>query len=136
MPVSKSASISIAVTSFLLAVTPLQAFAAKTAPDLTTLDPDHDGTVSLAEAQQAGAAKFGALDPDQDGTLDKKELKGVLSKHAFKKADGDSDGTIDKSEYSAKVDAAFKKADPDGDGTLDAAELSSRAGQKLLKLIQ
>jgi Ca2+-binding EF-hand superfamily protein len=37
-------------------------------------DADHDGTLDLAEAKKAAAAKFDALDRDHDGTLDKKEL--------------------------------------------------------------
>jgi hypothetical protein len=45
---------------------------------MKALDPDNDGTVSLAEAQAAGATKFAALDSDSDGTLDAKEAKGVL----------------------------------------------------------
>jgi len=105
-----------------------------TTANLKLLDPDSDGTVSLAEAQAAGLAKFKALDPDADGTLDAKEAKGVLVD--FTAADPDKDGTVDKAEYAAAIAAAFKKADPDGDGTLDAAELASPAGQTLLNLIQ
>lgn len=110
----------------------LHAFAAPA--NLKLLDPDSDGTVSLAEAQAAGVAKFKALDPDTDGTLDAKEGKGALVD--FSAADPDKDGTVDKAEYAAAIAAAFKQADPDGDGTLDAAELASPAGQKLLGLIQ
>ena len=110
----------------------LPAFAAPA--NLKLLDPDSDGTVSLAEAQAAGVAKFKALDPDADGTLDAKEGKGALVD--FSAADPDKDGTVDKAEYAAEIAAALnKKADPDGDGTLDAAELASPAGQKLLGLI-
>jgi EF hand/EF-hand domain pair len=136
MPTSKSASLSLVAAIALFMIAPLPCFAAKAAPDMTALDPDHDGTVSLEEAQKAGAAKFDVLDADHDGTLDKKELKGVLGKPAFKKADPDNDGTIDKTEYSAEIDAAFKKADVNGDGTLDTKELSSGPGRRLLKLIQ
>lgn len=110
----------------------LPAFAAPA--NIKALDPDNDSTVSLSEAQAAGAHKFAALDPDGDGTLDAKEAKSVLTD--FSAADPDKDGTIDKAEYAAAIAAAFKAADPDGDGTVDAAEFATPAGQKLLVLIQ
>ncbi|MEJ0092713.1 MAG: EF-hand domain-containing protein [Methylocella sp.] len=119
----------LALSASLLA---LPAFSATA--NMKLLDPDSDGTVSLAEAQAAGAKKFAELDPDRDGTLDAKEAGPVLTD--FTSADPDKDGTVDKAEYAAQIEAAFKKADPDNDGTLDAAELSSPAGQKLLGLIQ
>lgn len=116
----------------------LAAFAAPVlaAADMKALDPDNDGTVSLAEAQAAATAKFDALDPDKDGTIDKKEAKGTVSKAGFKAADPDKDGTISKDEYLAAVTATFKKADKDGDGTLDAKELASPTGRSLMKWLQ
>ena len=42
---------------------------------LKTLDPDHDGTVDLAEAKSAASKLFDKLDRDHDGTLDKRELQ-------------------------------------------------------------
>ncbi|PNG26939.1 EF-hand domain-containing protein [Methylocella silvestris] len=102
--------------------------------NLKALDPDNDGTVSLAEAQAAGHKKFLSLDPDKDGTLDAKEASTAV--HDFAAADPDKDGTVDAKEYAAEIEAAFKKADPDKDGTLDAAEFATPAGQKLLNLIQ
>lgn len=126
------ASASLMVATIGLAL-PTMAFAKA---DLKALDPDNDGTVSLDEAQQAGAKKFEALDPDHDGTIDKKEAKGAIPKKAFKAADPDKDGTIDKAEFGAAIEGAFKKADPDGDGTLDAKEFATPAGKKVLKLIE
>jgi hypothetical protein len=55
------------------------------------LDPDHDGTVDLAEAKQAASAMFRKLDHDHDGTLDARELKGRLSAADFGAADPDHD---------------------------------------------
>jgi hypothetical protein len=127
---------SIIVFGVLLASAPISAFAAKMAPNMKMLDPDGDGTVSLDEAQKAGAVKFDVVDPDKDGTLNKKEAKHLMSKKVFKMANPDKDGSIDKTEYAATVEAAFKKADPDGDGSLDRKELSSSAGKKLLMLVQ
>ena len=39
---------------------------------LASLDPDHDGTVDLAEAKAAASAVFDKLEKDNDGTLDQK----------------------------------------------------------------
>lgn len=104
--------------------------------DMKAIDPDGDGSVSLAEAQDAAGKKFMMMDPDKDGTIDMKEAKGKIAKDKFKMVDTDKDGTIDKTEYMARVEAAFKAADPDGDGTLDAKELKTPAGMKLLSMIQ
>ncbi len=113
---------------------PIAASAAS--PDMKTLDPDSDGTVSFAEAKGAAATKFATLDVDKDGTIDTAEAKSVMSSAAFGKADPDKDGTIDKSEYMLDVEGAFKSADKDNDGTLDAKELGTPAGQTLLAMIQ
>jgi Ca2+-binding EF-hand superfamily protein len=102
---------------------------------MKTLDPDHDGTVSLAEAKAAGAAEFKKLNTDSDSTLDKKELGSRISKKELKEADPDKDGTLDEAEYGALIEKLFKAADPDNDGTLDKKELESKDGQKLLALI-
>ena len=99
-------------------------------------DADHDGTLDLAEAKKAAAAKFDALDRDHDGTLDRQELRGVLSAKGVREADTDKDKTIDKNEYNALVEKRFKAADKDNDGTLDKKELNSSAGKALLRLLQ
>jgi Ca2+-binding EF-hand superfamily protein len=103
---------------------------------LKALDPDNDGTVSLAEAKTAAGALFDKLNKDSDNTLDAKELKGHLSKKDLEAADPDKDGTLTKDEYLAVVEARFKAADPDNDGTLDAKELDSKAGKDLVKLLK
>lgn len=114
---------------------PTSAFA-KMAADMTAVDPDADGTVSLAEARDAAAKTFEMMDSDKDGTIDASEAKGRLANDAFTMGDPDKDGTIDKAEYLAFVEAAFKTADPDGDGTLDAKELASPTGKRVLELIR
>ena len=103
---------------------------------LKALDPDNDGTVSLAEAQAGASKVFASLNKDKDGTLDAKELGDRIDAAGTKAADPDNDGTLDEKEYAKIVASKFKAADPDGDGTLDAKELSSPAGAALLKLIQ
>ena len=100
---------------------------------LESIDPDHDGTVDLAEAKAAASALF---EKDHDGTLDHKELHGRISDKDWAVADPDNDKTVSKDEYLAYVEVLFKKADPDNDGTIDARELSSPAGHALLRLLK
>src|SRR5262252_3890301 len=57
---------------------------------LKTLDPDHDGTVDLAETKSAASKLFDKLDRDHDGTLDKRELRGRLNGKELKTAAGRS----------------------------------------------
>ncbi len=111
-------------------------FAATTRGALQALDPDHDGTVSLAEAKAAASRLFSRLDRDHEGTLDRRELRGRMVSKEFAAADRDHDGTLDRAEYLAAVERAFKAADGDNDGTVDAKELSSPRGRVLLRLLQ
>jgi Ca2+-binding EF-hand superfamily protein len=103
---------------------------------LASLDPDHDGTVDLAEAKAAASTLFDKLEKDHDGTLDHKELHGRIPLNEWAVADPDNDKTISKDEYLAYVEVLFKKADPDNDGTIDAKELKSPAGHALLRLLK
>jgi Ca2+-binding EF-hand superfamily protein len=112
------------------------ALAATARGALQALDPDRDGTVSLAEAKAAASRLFTRLDRDHDGTLDRRELRGRMVSKEFGAADGDHDGTLDKAEYLAAVQKAFKAADGDNDGTVDAKELSSPRGRVLLRLLR
>jgi Ca2+-binding EF-hand superfamily protein len=89
-------------------------------------DPDHDGTVSWAEAKRFGITKqaFNHANPDKDGTLDKKEFLDAVT-FQFTKANPDKDGTLDQKEAAKagiKGKKAFTAADPDHDGTLDLTE--------------
>jgi Ca2+-binding EF-hand superfamily protein len=112
------------------------ALAATARGALQALDPDRDGTVSLAEAKAAASRLFSRLDTDHDGTLDRRELRGRMVSKEFAAADGDHDGTLDKAEYLAAVERAFKAANRDNDGTLDAKELSTPRGRVLLRLLR
>jgi len=103
---------------------------------LKTLDPDHDGTVDLAEAKSAASKLFDKLDRDHDGTLDKRELRGRLNAKDFAAADPDNDGTLDKNEFLALVEKRFNAANPDNDGTLDAKELKTATGRSLARLLK
>jgi len=110
--------------------------ASKQADPIKMFDPDHDGTLDLAEVQQAASAMFAKLDPDKDGTLDARELRGRLSAKELAAADPDRDGTLTLEEYLAVVGQRFAAANPDNDGTLDAKELRSPAGLALLQLMK
>ena len=112
------------------------ATAATTRGALKALDPDRDGTVSLAEAKAAASRVFSRLDRDRDGTLDRGELRGRMVSKEFAAADRDRDGTLDKAEYLSAVEKSFRAADRDSDGTLDAKELSSPRGRVLRRLLQ
>jgi Ca2+-binding EF-hand superfamily protein len=112
------------------------ALAATARGALQALDPDRDGTVSLAEAKAAASRLFSRLDRDHDGTLDRRELRGRMVSKEFAAADRDRDGTLDKAENLAAVERAFRAADRDNDGTLDVKELSSPRGRVLLRLLQ
>jgi hypothetical protein len=130
--------------AFLLAVIAFCLTPAIGAPDatpkdeslvLSKIDTDHDGSVSLAEAKAAAAAKFDALDTDKEGTLDANELTGILSPNTVTIADKDKDKTLDKFEFLALVEKMFKAADQDHDGTLDPTELSTDQGRALVALL-
>jgi EF hand len=99
-------------------------------------DPDHDGTLDLAEINKAAAAEFDKLDLDHDGTLDMNELGRRVTKAEFVAADKDKDGTLDKTEYEAIVAQRFHAANPDNDTTIDAKELRTRAGRRLTALLK
>jgi Ca2+-binding EF-hand superfamily protein len=125
----------ISVAGTLMLAASSMAMAGKAADAMKVLDPDHDGTIDLKEAEAGAYKVFHAINPDKDGTVDKKELSGRVSEGALKKADPDSDGTLDWAEYKALVAERFAKANPDNDGTVDEKELKTPAGKKLLKLI-
>jgi len=98
-------------------------------------DPDHDGTLDMAEINKAADALFDKLDVDHDGTLDMKELAGRVTRSEFAAADKDHDGTLDKSEYESLVAQRFHAANRDNDTTIEANELRTPAGKKLLQLL-
>jgi Ca2+-binding EF-hand superfamily protein len=122
------------VISLVAAVSTSTVFADDAA--LKALDTDHDGTVSLGEAQAAASKVFAKLNSDKDATLDAKELGDRIDAAGLKTADPDNDGKLNAEEYANLVATKFKAADVDGDGTLDAKELNSPAGAALLKLVE
>jgi hypothetical protein len=102
---------------------------------LKTIDPDNDGKLELSEAKKAAEAAFTKMNKDADKTVDRKELKGRVSRTELRSGDPDKDGTLDLAEYTAMVEKLFAAANKDKDGTLECAELKSSAGRALLKLL-
>jgi Ca2+-binding EF-hand superfamily protein len=128
----------VVVGAALIAIVPLDlpARAASATDAIAVWDSDHDGTVDQAEIDKAAAAEFAKLDVDHDGTLDAKELGPRLTPAGFRAADKDRDGTLDLSEYQSIVTRRFHAADRDNDTTIDATELQTRAGQRLIELLE
>src|SRR5262245_33572835 len=116
-------------------MSPAMAAAARRSRAMAALDPDNNGTVSLAEAKKGGAAVFDRLDRGRKGVANRRELGGRVTPAEFAAADPDKDGTLTKEEYLTVVERRFKAADPDNDGTLDEKELRTRAGRALLRLV-
>ena len=114
----------------------LQARADTSSDVIAMWDPDHDGTLDLAEINKAAAAEFDKLDVDHDGTLDMKDLGQRVTSAEFQAADKDKDGTLDKAEYASIVAQRFHAADPDNDATIDAKELRTAAGARLMELLR
>ena len=99
-------------------------------------DTNHDGTLDKSEIDRAADAQFDKLDTDHDGTLELKELGNRVTKAEFDAVNPDHDSTLDKAEYHALVQKRFEAADADKDGTLDQKELASKAGRRLLQLLE
>jgi Ca2+-binding EF-hand superfamily protein len=103
---------------------------------IKAFDTDNDGTLDLAEVQNAAGAMFDKLEKDKDGTLDRKEIGAHIGKKEFADADPDDDKTLSKDEYVAHAAALFKEADTDNEGTLDSKELKSKSGKALVRLLR
>jgi Ca2+-binding EF-hand superfamily protein len=79
---------------------------------------------------------FDKLDTNKDGTLDRKELRGRISRKEFDAADTDHEGTLSKEEYLNAVEARFKAADADHSGTLTHYEFHTPKGRALTRLLR
>lgn len=120
----------------------LQALPAAAAPPtadmvLQEVDKDDDGTIELAEAQQASAKHFARLDANHDGTISKKEAEvDHVGDEAFAAADTDHDGTVDKAEFAKVMEKVFQAADTNHDGKVTVEELKTPTGDTLLGMMQ
>lgn len=131
--ISRRKAIALAASALIGAVTPAWA---KNSTLVGQFDLDNDGTVDLAEAKKAAADMFDKLDTNKDGTLDRKELRGRISRKEFDAADTDHEGTLSKEEYLNAVEARFKAADADHSGTLTHYEFHTPKGRALTRLLR
>jgi len=107
------------IAGTLTIVGPAQAATHSAAEQMKAWDPDNDGTIDLAEANNAAGAMFDSLEGDNDGTLDRKEMSSTkVDKKTFNKADPDNDGTLTKDEYLTIVKSRFEAVDWVGSGTV------------------
>jgi len=79
------------------------------APDFATLDTDGSGTVTLAEIEAAGQARFDAIDTDGNGALSLEEMVAAR--------DGDA---------TRRAERMISRMDENGDGELQADEMTRR----------
>jgi EF hand len=124
------------IAAALIAIAPLipQARADSASDVIAMWDPDHDGTLDLAEINKAAAAEFDKLDLDHDGTLDMKELGQHVASAEFQAADQGRHARQGRIciDCSLRVHAA----NPDNDATIDAKELRTAASAPLMELLK
>lgn len=96
-------------------------------------DKDSDGKVTLAEANQASAAKFATADANHDGYLDATELEALKpgrggpgrGQAGPAKHDANGDGKLTKDEAPPPIQEHFDELDTNKDGALDRQELQA-----------
>ena len=108
--------------------------------DLTEMDANNDGSITMAEVSAFQTAKFNEADADADGALSKEELLAVFAaRHdgdmperaqarldrMFAKMDADDSGTLTLDEQSSedRITRMFDRLDTDDDGAISAEEL-------------
>ena len=79
------------------------------APDFATLDIDGSGTVTVAEIEAAGQARFDAVDTDGNGALSVEEMVAARDNGASRRAE-----------------RMISRMDENGDGELQADEMTRR----------
>jgi EF hand domain-containing protein len=125
----------LALLSAALLLGTVQTFAAPRPAVPNALDPNHDGTVDLAEARKVAGALFDRIDGNKDGFLNKRELGGRVTPQEFSAADRNRNGKLSKDEYLSVMEKRFKAADPNNTGKVSQRELFSRSGRPLARLL-
>src|SRR5437764_8669074 len=113
------------------------------------VDRSGSGKISMEDAKQFVLDRFDKLDPDRDGTLTLAELQAPLRAHMekaegmekqrleaslkvleaeFRDMDKYKDGTVSKDEYVALLEKRFNSANRDKDKTLEPRERGTAAG--------
>lgn len=85
-------------------------------------DPYGDATISKADADKAGAARFDQLDTNHDGNLSADEISAAPGGRGLVRADANGDGAVSKAEYAAMQGQRFDMMDGNHDGQLTKAE--------------
>lgn len=110
-------------------------------PDFATLDADGDGSISEAELQARGDARFEAADADGDGLLTAEEIVAQRdtdrAERALRRAqrliearDDSGDGAISREELgNARAERMLERADRDEDGVISEEEFEEAAAR-------
>ncbi|MEN8895138.1 MAG: calcium-binding protein [Yoonia sp.] len=106
--------------------------------DFATLDTDQSGTLTVAEIEAAGAARFAAMDTDGNGGLSAAELaaEGAKEKRIAKmieRMDENEDGELQADELRQRVPDAermISRFDTDEDGEISKDEFDAAAEKR------
>ncbi|MEN9013046.1 MAG: EF-hand domain-containing protein [Yoonia sp.] len=106
--------------------------------DFATLDTDQSGTLTVAEIEAAGAARFAAMDTDGNGGLSAAELaaEGAKEKRIAKmieRMDENEDGELQADELRQRVPDAermISRFDTDEDGEISKEEFDAAAEKR------
>jgi hypothetical protein len=109
-------------TTLLAAVAALTVSGAAFAQAAPRPDPYGDATISKADADTAGTARFDQLDANHDGNLSADEISAAPSGRGLARADANDDGAVSKAEFAAQQGQRFDAMDADHDGKLTKAE--------------
>lgn len=110
-------------------------------PDFATLDTDGNGTLSLEELQNAGAARFAEMDTDGNGALSAAELSAAQDERMAQRAakmiermDENDDGELQADEMpdrgDKRAERMFDHADTDEDGVLSQDEFEAAGKER------
>lgn len=98
---------------------------------LKQADLNGDGSVTVAEAQQAHAQRAQAIDSNNDGNISVAELEAHAAQRRQErraqrllKLDSNGDGVVSTAEFVAARNARVAQMDRNGDGILQAEELT------------
>lgn len=110
------------------------------------IHPKDKGKITMDEARDAAAQTYDKIAKAHDGTVTMLQLGGRISPDDLKAAgigDGERDESISRADYLALASRFFAEANVSrdkgvspADGTLSVDELSTKAGSKLIELIQ
>lgn len=103
---------------------------------MRALDISGDGSLDVAEAKSAAAARYNVLNPAMDEQLGRQVAAPSLFDGEFQQADADGNGVVNKAEYLAWVERRHGEADADKNGKLSPAELEGRASEPLLRTLR